>query len=147
MIHPRAQKSELPHYSKSATHNANSTGCGTRTSCCSHCALKAPVTHTARFPQMSWWAPLHLWSRMSGGNCRACGVRTSGIKKLARPEVGNLYPKGVVQENILGLQVPGKRTKIERFLPLFRSAERRQTHLWMTPLECIYPNASTIWAA
>ena len=30
-------------------------------------------------------------------------VPTSGIQKLARPEVGDLYPEGVVQQEILRL--------------------------------------------
>ena len=39
-------------------------------------------------------------------------VPTSGIQKLARPEVGDLYPEGVVQQEILRLQISGDTRKL-----------------------------------
>lgn len=81
---------------------------------------------------------------------------TSGVEKLARPEVGNLYPQGVIQENILGLQVPDeahKNCSCSTHGLGGRSGGgrgrggRSAAHLWMTPFECMYPSASTIWAA
>ncbi len=33
-------------------------------------------------------------------------VPTSGIQKLARSEVGNLYPEGVVQQDVLRFEIP-----------------------------------------